>query len=162
MLCLSWPAATKRRDILSVEIIEVAPLAFMRGRTLSDAFVILDEAQNTTREQMKMFLTRIGVGSKTVVTGDPTQVSLPSRQRSGLAHCLKILRNVQGICLSSCLSQMSFVIRLSQPSSEHMGSTLPANKSAEKNVEESDKTTRQRPLRRIQEVRTCLSAPGAF
>ena len=78
-------------------IIEVAPLAFMRGRTLSDAFVILDEAQNTTREQMKMFLTRIGVGSKTVVTGDPTQVDLPSRQRSGLAHCLRILSNVHGI-----------------------------------------------------------------
>jgi phosphate starvation-inducible protein PhoH and related proteins len=77
--------------------IEVAPLAFMRGRTLSDAFVIVDEAQNTTRMQMKMLLTRLGEGSRMAVNGDPTQVDLPRASDSGLAHALKILRNVQGM-----------------------------------------------------------------
>ncbi|MFM2153395.1 MAG: hypothetical protein RL199_1830 [Pseudomonadota bacterium] len=77
--------------------IEVAPLAFMRGRTLNDAFVILDEAQNTTPEQMKMFLTRLGYGSKAVVTGDMTQVDLPSGKASGLAEALDILAAIEGI-----------------------------------------------------------------
>jgi phosphate starvation-inducible PhoH-like protein len=77
--------------------IEVAPLAFMRGRTLNDAFVILDEAQNTTSEQMKMFLTRLGFGSKAVVTGDITQIDLPNPKLSGLVEALKIVREVEGI-----------------------------------------------------------------
>jgi len=77
--------------------IEVAPIAFMRGRTLNDAFVILDEAQNTTREQMKMFLTRLGFGSKAVVTGDITQIDLPSGQISGLVQALDIVKNIEGI-----------------------------------------------------------------
>ena len=77
--------------------IEVAPLAFMRGRTLDNAFIILDEAQNTTPEQMKMFLTRLGFGSKAVVTGDITQTDLPNKNRSGLVQATKILKNVQGI-----------------------------------------------------------------
>ena len=77
--------------------IEVAPLAYMRGRTLDDAFIILDEAQNTTPEQMKMFLTRMGVGSKVVVTGDVTQIDLPDKVRSGLIDALHVLRNVEGI-----------------------------------------------------------------
>ena len=77
--------------------IEVAPIAFMRGRTLNDAFVILDEAQNTTREQMKMFLTRLGFGSKAVVTGDITQIDLPSGQVSGLVQALQIVRDIEGI-----------------------------------------------------------------
>ena len=77
--------------------IEVAPLAYMRGRTLDDAFIILDEAQNTTPEQMKMFLTRMGVGSKVVVTGDVTQIDLPERTRSGLVDALHVLKNVNGI-----------------------------------------------------------------
>lgn len=77
--------------------IEVAPLAFMRGRTLNDSYVILDEAQNTTREQMKMFLTRIGVNSRAVITGDVTQIDLPRDTRSGLIQALKILQNVKGI-----------------------------------------------------------------
>ncbi len=81
-------------------VIEVAPLAFMRGRTLSDAFVILDEAQNTTTEQMKMFLTRLGVGSKAVVTGDVTQIDLPAATRSGLLEALEILDGVDGIAFS--------------------------------------------------------------
>jgi phosphate starvation-inducible PhoH-like protein len=78
-------------------VIEVAPLAFMRGRTLQDAFVVLDEAQNATVEQMKMFLTRMGPQSRMVVTGDPTQVDLPRDRRSGLAHALGLLRGVQGV-----------------------------------------------------------------
>lgn len=78
-------------------VIEVAPLAFMRGRTLNDSFVILDEAQNTTREQMKMFLTRLGYGSKAVITGDVTQVDLPTGTRSGLKEAQRILRNIDGI-----------------------------------------------------------------
>ena len=77
--------------------IEVAPLAYMRGRTLDDAFIILDEAQNTTPEQMKMFLTRMGVGSKVVVTGDVTQIDLPGSTRSGLVDALKVLKDVNGI-----------------------------------------------------------------
>jgi phosphate starvation-inducible PhoH-like protein len=82
------------------QIIEVAPLAFMRGRTLSHAFIILDEAQNTTPEQMKMFLTRIGFGSKTVVTGDVTQIDLQRHQKSGLIEAREILKDVRGIAFT--------------------------------------------------------------
>jgi len=78
-------------------VIEVAPLAFMRGRTLNHAFVILDEAQNTTREQMKMFLTRIGFGSTAVVTGDTSQIDLPKGTQSGLTHAKEVLDDVAGI-----------------------------------------------------------------
>ncbi len=78
-------------------IIEVAPLAFMRGRTLNDSFVILDEAQNTKPEQMKMFLTRMGFGSKVVITGDITQVDLPDGKQSGLIQIQNVLKKVQGI-----------------------------------------------------------------
>lgn len=77
--------------------IEIAPLAYMRGRTLSNAFIILDEAQNTTREQMKMFLTRLGDGSKMVITGDTTQIDLPEGKKSGLIHATSLLKNVEGI-----------------------------------------------------------------
>jgi len=83
--------------LLEKRVIEVAPLAFMRGRTLADAFIILDEAQNTTSEQMKMFLTRIGFGSKAVITGDVTQVDLPTGKRSGLIEAERILANLEGI-----------------------------------------------------------------
>jgi phosphate starvation-inducible PhoH-like protein len=83
--------------LLEKRVIEVAPLAFMRGRTLADAFIILDEAQNTTSEQMKMFLTRIGFGSKAVITGDVTQVDLPMGKRSGLIEAERILANLEGI-----------------------------------------------------------------
>ena len=83
--------------LLEKRVIEVAPLAFMRGRTLSDAFIILDEAQNTTSEQMKMFLTRIGFGSKAVITGDVTQVDLPTGKRSGLIEAERVLSNLVGI-----------------------------------------------------------------
>ena len=83
--------------LVEKQIIEVAPLAYMRGRTLDDSFIILDEAQNTTPEQMKMFLTRMGVGSKVVVTGDVTQIDLPDRTRSGLVDALQVLKGVNGI-----------------------------------------------------------------
>jgi phosphate starvation-inducible PhoH-like protein len=86
--------------LIERNVIEVAPLAFMRGRTLNDAFVILDEAQNSTREQMKMFLTRIGFGSTAVVTGDITQIDLPSKSMSGLKHALHILAGVKGVSFS--------------------------------------------------------------
>ncbi len=89
--------AEKIEKFLERNTIEVAPLAFMRGRTLNDSFIILDEAQNATPEQMKMILTRQGFNSKMVVTGDPTQVDLPMGQRSGLAEVLEVLRGVEGI-----------------------------------------------------------------
>ncbi|MFT7496809.1 MAG: phosphate starvation-inducible PhoH-like protein [Urechidicola sp.] len=87
----------KVEKLISRHIIEVAPLAYMRGRTLNNAFVILDEAQNTTPMQMKMFLTRIGFGTKAVVTGDVTQTDLPANQSSGLSHSLNILKNIEAI-----------------------------------------------------------------
>ena len=87
----------KVEKLIARHVIEVAPLAYMRGRTLNNAFVILDEAQNTTPAQMKMFLTRIGFGSKAVVTGDITQTDLPEKQHSGLQHSFKILKNIDAI-----------------------------------------------------------------
>ena len=86
--------------LLEKQVIEIAPLAFMRGRTLADAFIILDEAQNTTSEQMKMFLTRIGFGSKAVVTGDVTQTDLPPGRQSGLRHVVDVLRAVEGVAFT--------------------------------------------------------------
>lgn len=87
----------KANRLIESETIEVAPLAFMRGRTLNDAFVILDEAQNTTREQMKMFLTRLGANSKMVVNGDITQIDLPRHQQSGLREAITVLKDIQDI-----------------------------------------------------------------
>lgn len=87
----------KVEKLIERNVIEVAPLAYMRGRTLNDSFIILDESQNTTAEQMKMFLTRIGFGSTVVVTGDVTQVDLPPKTLSGLKHVLKVLTEVEGI-----------------------------------------------------------------
>lgn len=89
--------------------IEVAPLAYMRGRTLDDSFIILDEAQNTTSEQMKMFLTRLGFNSKMVITGDITQIDLPRGAKSGLKDCIKILKNIDGI--GSCTFDERDVVR---------------------------------------------------
>ncbi len=86
-------------------VIEVAPLAFMRGRTLNNSFVILDESQNTTREQMKMFLTRIGFGTTAVITGDPTQIDLPRGMASGLRHAIEVLENVNGISFTHFTSK---------------------------------------------------------
>ena len=89
--------ADKLESFLEKGIIEVAPLAFMRGRTLNDSFVILDEAQNTTSEQMKMFLTRLGFNSKAVITGDVTQIDLPESRRSGLIEAIEIVGKIEGI-----------------------------------------------------------------
>ncbi len=90
--------AEKAHRLIEKGIIEIAPLAFMRGRTLNDSFIILDEAQNTTSEQMKMYLTRLGFNSKTVITGDITQVDLPAGKASGLIETEKILKDIKGLC----------------------------------------------------------------
>ncbi len=95
--------------LIERHVIEVAPLAYMRGRTLNDSFIILDEGQNTTKEQMKMFLTRIGFNSKVVITGDITQTDLPKNSQSGLKHCLDILKDVKG--LSFTLFETSDIVR---------------------------------------------------
>ncbi len=89
--------ALKLKEYMDSGAIQIAPLAFMRGRTLNDAVIILDEAQNTTTHQMKMFLTRLGINSKMVVTGDVTQIDLPRTVRSGLLNALRILKGVKGI-----------------------------------------------------------------
>jgi phosphate starvation-inducible PhoH-like protein len=89
--------AERMQRALEMRVIEIAPLAYMRGRTLSDAFVILDEAQNATSAQMKMFLTRLGVNSRTVITGDKTQIDLPKREESGLIQIERILSGIDGI-----------------------------------------------------------------
>ena len=90
----------KTEKLLLKGIIEIAPLAYMRGRTLNDAFIIMDESQNTTEEQMKMVLTRIGYGSHLVVNGDLTQIDLPKNISSGLSHVAKVLKNTKGIGFS--------------------------------------------------------------
>lgn len=95
----------KVQRLFEKQTIEIAPLAYMRGRTLNNAFIILDEAQNTTPEQMKMFLTRIGFGSKAVVTGDPSQVDLPKNQPSGLKNALTVLAQVKGIAMTAFTSR---------------------------------------------------------
>ena len=87
--------------LIEKKIIEIAPLAYMRGRTLNDAFIILDEGQNTTIAQMKMFLTRIGFGSKAVVTGDTSQIDLPRDSRSGLKDCLEFMPNINGVHITN-------------------------------------------------------------
>lgn len=95
----------KLEDYLENETIQIAPLAYMRGRTLNDAFVILDEAQNTTRNQLKMFLTRMGVSAKFVITGDMSQIDLPRHTESGLIHAFKILHKIKGIAFVEFSSQ---------------------------------------------------------
>ncbi|NOU59927.1 PhoH family protein [Marinifilum caeruleilacunae] len=89
----------KLADYLEAEVIQIAPLAYMRGRTLNDAFVILDEAQNTTTKQLKMFLTRMGTSGKFMITGDITQIDLPRKQQSGLIQAFRILRKIKGIAM---------------------------------------------------------------
>ncbi len=89
--------AAKLREYMECNVIQIAPLAFMRGRTLSDAIIVLDEAQNTTTHQIKMFLTRLGINAKMVITGDVTQIDLPRSTQSGLVRALEVLRNVEGV-----------------------------------------------------------------
>ena len=90
----------KVTKLLERQVIEIAPLAYMRGRTLNHSFIILDESQNTTREQMKMFLTRLGFGSTAVITGDPSQIDLPRKSDSGLTHACRVLASVRGISMT--------------------------------------------------------------
>lgn len=99
----------RANDLIDSGVIEIAPLAFMRGRTLNDSFIILDEAQNTTPEQMKMFLTRLGFGSKAVITGDITQIDLPDGKQSGLREALRVLDGVEGI--AQCFLTEKDVVR---------------------------------------------------
>lgn len=87
----------KLKEYIENKVIQIAPLAFMRGRTLNDAVIILDEAQNTTKQQIKMFLTRLGMNGKMIITGDITQIDLPRSQQSGLIHAMKVLKNINGI-----------------------------------------------------------------
>ena len=89
--------AAKLKEYMETKVIQIAPLAFMRGRTLNDAVIVLDEAQNTTTHQIKMFLTRLGVNAKMVITGDITQIDLPRSTTSGLVQALRVLRDIQGI-----------------------------------------------------------------
>lgn len=89
--------AAKLKEYMETGVIRIAPLAFMRGRTLNDAIIVLDEAQNTTRHQIKMFLTRLGMNAKMIITGDVTQIDLPRSVQSGLIHALSVLRGVRGI-----------------------------------------------------------------
>ena len=96
-IALAVRAANKLREYMETNVIQIAPLAFMRGRTLSEAVIILDEAQNTTTHQIKMFLTRLGMNAKMIITGDITQIDLPHSQVSGLVQALKVLRDVPGI-----------------------------------------------------------------
>ncbi|APD12608.1 phosphate starvation-inducible protein PhoH [Pandoraea sputorum] len=126
----------KTQKYFEKQMIEIAPLAYMRGRTLNHAFIILDEAQNTTPEQMKMFLTRIGFGSKAVVTGDTTQVDLPRGQKSGLMEAQVILKNVRGIAMTRFTSvdvvRHPLVARIVEAYDEHAqhleaGLDLPAS-----------------------------------
>jgi phosphate starvation-inducible PhoH-like protein len=87
----------KLKEYLENNVIQIAPLAFMRGRTLNDAVIILDEAQNTTKPQIKMFLTRLGLNGKMIITGDITQIDLPPSQQSGLIHAMQVLQGIKGI-----------------------------------------------------------------
>lgn len=94
---ISLVGSEKFVQLWDANLIEIAPLAYMRGRTLEHSFIILDEAQNTTQEQMKMFLTRMGEGSRAIITGDITQIDLPSRESSGLVHAIAVLKNVEDL-----------------------------------------------------------------
>jgi phosphate starvation-inducible protein PhoH len=107
-------------------VIEVAPLAYMRGRTLNDAFVILDEAQNTTSEQMKMFLTRIGFGSKAVVTGDMTQVDLPPKRTQVCARRCGLLKDVEGVSQTFLIPATSSATRSCDASSKPTNKPMPS------------------------------------
>ncbi len=130
--------------LIERNVIEVAPLAYMRGRTLSNAFIILDEAQNTTREQMKMFLTRMGEGSKMVITGDVTQMDLPVGKESGLVHATKILEGVSGV--SVCKLTAKDVVRHPLV----MRIIRAYEKDAEEQSKQAEKKTQYRAKRRVE------------
>ncbi len=139
--------ADKLERFLEKDIIEVAPLAFMRGRTLNDSFVILDEAQNTTSEQMKMFLTRLGFNSKAVITGDVTQIDLPDARRSGLIEAIEVVGKIEGIALvyfdERDVVRHSLVQRIIKAYDEYSGGSSGASNS--RRVSKSDVASGRRP-----------------
>ena len=144
----------KTQRLIEKKIIEIAPLAFMRGRTLNNAFVILDEAQNTTPEQMKMFLTRIGFGTRAVITGDVTQVDLPKGVKSGLAHACGVLEDVKGISVIRFTSED--VVR-----HPLVGAIVRAYEKAEKATEEAErKVAEERRLARQQAKEMQIQPPA--
>ena len=149
---------------LEKNVIEIAPIAFMRGRTLNDSFVILDEAQNTTSEQMKMFVTRLGFNSKAVITGDMTQIDLPNARRSGLLEAIDVLKNVNGLAFvhfdESDVVRHHLVQRIVRAYDEHKTRVaeqmllLGEAKTAEPNVSEKRPILRnRRRVRRLKQGR---------
>lgn len=124
--------------LIERNVIEIAPLAYMRGRTLNDAFIILDESQNTTVEQMKMFLTRIGFNSKAVITGDITQIDLPRNVKSGLRHAIEILNGVEGLSFnffqSTDIVRHPVVARIVQAYEKHGQQRLAEQKAKEESA----------------------------
>lgn len=144
----------KTQRLIEKQIIEIAPLAFMRGRTLNNAFVILDEAQNTTPEQMKMFLTRIGFGTRAVITGDVTQVDLPKGVKSGLAHACGVLEDVKGISVIRFTSED--VVR-----HPLVGAIVRAYEKADKATQEAErKVAEERRLARQQAKEMQIQPPA--
>jgi phosphate starvation-inducible PhoH-like protein len=141
--------AEKVDRLLEKNVIEIAPIAFMRGRTLNDSFIILDEAQNTTSEQMKMFVTRMGFNSKCVITGDITQIDLPNSRRSGLLEAIDVLRNVNGLTFlyfdESDVVRHHLVQRIVRAYDEHKTQTGQNQMSLSLN-EENGEHREQRPL----------------
>ncbi|MFZ0213984.1 MAG: PhoH family protein [Candidatus Acidiferrales bacterium] len=135
--------ADKLGRFLEKDIIEVAPLAFMRGRTLNDSFVILDEAQNTTSEQMKMFLTRLGFNSKAVITGDITQIDLPNDRRSGMVEAIEVVGKIEGIAMiyfdERDVVRHSLVQRIIKAYDEYAGSTPSSRPVANNHARESSR-----------------------
>jgi phosphate starvation-inducible protein PhoH and related proteins len=133
--------ADKLGRYLEKDIIEVAPLAFMRGRTLNDSFVILDEAQNTTSEQMKMFLTRLGFNSKAVITGDITQIDLPNDRRSGMVEAIEVVGKIDGIAMiyfdERDVVRHSLVQRIIKAYDEYAGGTASQRSSANNHAREA-------------------------
>jgi phosphate starvation-inducible protein PhoH and related proteins len=141
--------AEKVDRLLEKNVIEIAPIAFMRGRTLNDSFIILDEAQNTTSEQMKMFVTRMGFNSKCVITGDITQIDLPNSRRSGLLEAIEVLHNVNGLTFlyfdESDVVRHHLVQRIVRAYDEHKTQTSQNQMSLSLN-EENGEHREQRPL----------------
>ena len=142
--------ATKLQEMMEHNIIQIAPLAFMRGRTLNDAVVILDEAQNTTPAQIKMFLTRMGMNTKMIVTGDMTQIDLPPSQRSGLIESLHILKGIKGIAVIEMnekdIVRHQLVTRIVEAYARHEKDKAAAHKKQHKKHQETDEEPIFRPM----------------
>lgn len=135
--------AVKLKEFMENNVIQIAPLAFMRGRTLNDAIIILDEAQNTTRHQMKMFLTRLGMNAKMIITGDVTQIDLPRNTQSGLLQALRILRGVKGIGLIEYEKKdivrhplVQRIVDAYESREKQVNDEFDANNSQDKNIQE--------------------------